>query len=176
MSVLHACTFRSSPRTEKNNIGAKRCLASDTSIEDREDTTGFCSLCRVEFLELMELRRHKRRHNQVSQDMTRMDTPRIYKVYQQSQDNIKMRNGAKRWVRSWAAVDYMGSIMRGWIPSPRHELFLDENERSRASATDLSRLYRISNLGLLEENVEEPIIRWIENNVFLANSYRIERQ
>ena len=75
-----------------------------------------------------------------------------------------------------AAVDYMGSIMRGWIPSLRHKLFLDENERSRASATDLSRLYRISNLGLLEENVEGPIIRWIQNNVFLANSYRIERR
>ena len=52
-------------QAKKNYIDSERCLASDTCIEGMEESTRFCLLYRAEFFQLIEMRRHKRRHNQL---------------------------------------------------------------------------------------------------------------
>ena len=62
--------------------------------------------------------------------MTSTDDPCVNVVSQQSLDSISMTNGAEEWVQLRTAMNHIISIMQGWIPSLRHELFMDKRERS----------------------------------------------
>ena len=65
--------------------------------------------------------------------MAGLNVPPVHAVNQRSQGSMDMTNGAEERVKLGTAMDHMISVMQGQVLSLRHELFLSEKTRSRAS-------------------------------------------
>ena len=71
--ALDSCVTKGSPQALKGDAGAKEYPPPGVGTRAMKGAVLPCLLCGSEFVELVEFRRHKKRHNMVKSEMTELD-------------------------------------------------------------------------------------------------------